>query len=252
MTVNITYVVDTMTRGFEKQANTSQMKAHTLLNIKCLCFLWREQQKHSGGMRMGETMTVFTSAQALAGWPGFTQRSPVLRSPGLGSFLKKIREAELKWSTSGLWTEDHKVSWSMKQGEERYRGSERGRVGWLKREPNKRGEELCVMSVFPCQSYFEMWLNSPPSVRLVYGLRAAKPPTERTWSWHIIAKTQAVYGLDVWIIFCIIKLFKKHKAKTISMDVMCLRWKIVSLSIKVNPYYLNFLQTKELVSLFLP
>lgn len=167
-------------------------------------------------------------------------------------FLKKIREAELKWSTSGLWTEDHKVSWSMKQGEERYRGSERGRVGWLKREPNKRGEELCVMSVFPCQSYFEMWLNSPPSVRLVYGLRAAKPPTERTWSWHIIAKTQAVYGLDVWIIFCIIKLFKKHKAKTISMDVMCLRWKIVSLSIKVNPYYLNFLQTKELVSLFLP
>lgn len=167
-------------------------------------------------------------------------------------FLKKIREAELKWSTSGLWTEDHKVSWSMKQGEERYRGSERGRVGWLKREPNKRGEELCVMSVFPCQSYFEMWLNSPPSVRLVYGLRAAKPPTERTWSWHIIAKTQAVYSLDVWIIFCIIKLFKKHKAKTICMDIMCLRWKIVSLSIKVNPYCLNFLQTKELVSLFLP
>lgn len=145
-----------------------------------------------------------------------------------------------------------RVSWSMKQGEERYRGSERGRVGWLKREPNKRGEELCVMSVFPCQSYFEMWLNSPPSVRLVYGLRAAKPPTERTWSWHIIAKTQAVYSLDVWIIFCIIKLFKKHKAKTICMDVMCLRWKIVSLSIKVNPYCLNFLQTKELVSLFLP
>lgn len=86
MTVKITYVVDTMTRGFEKQANTSQMKAYTLLNIKCLCFLWREQQKHSGGMAMGETMTVFTSAQALAGWPGFTQRSLVLRSLGLWSF----------------------------------------------------------------------------------------------------------------------------------------------------------------------
>lgn len=37
-------------------------------------------------MRACEAMAVFTSARVLAGRPGFTQRSPVLRSPGLGSF----------------------------------------------------------------------------------------------------------------------------------------------------------------------
>lgn len=43
-------------------------------------------------------------------------------------------------------------------GKRRDTESERGRVGGLKREPGgERGEEeLCVMSVFPCLSYFEM------------------------------------------------------------------------------------------------
>lgn len=37
-------------------------------------------------MRACETLAVFTIARVLAGRPGFTQRSLVLRSPGLGSF----------------------------------------------------------------------------------------------------------------------------------------------------------------------
>lgn len=37
-------------------------------------------------MRACEMMAVFTRIQVLAGQPGFTQRSPVLRSSGLGSF----------------------------------------------------------------------------------------------------------------------------------------------------------------------
>lgn len=63
-------------------------------------------------------------------------------------------------------------------GKRRDTESERGRVGGLKREPGgERGEEeLCVMSVFPCLSYFEMWLNGPPSVRPGPGLRAARSP----------------------------------------------------------------------------
>lgn len=41
-------------------------------------------------------------------------------------------------------------------------------------------EELCVMSVFPWLSYFEMCLNSPPSVRPVPGLRAGRSPPKES------------------------------------------------------------------------
>lgn len=43
-----------------------------------------------------------------------------------------------------------------------------------------REEELCVMSVFPWLSYFEMCLNSPPSVRPVPGLRAGRSPPKES------------------------------------------------------------------------
>lgn len=45
-----------------------------------------KEQRRSGGMRACETLAVFTITRVPAGWPGFTQRSPVLRSLGLGSF----------------------------------------------------------------------------------------------------------------------------------------------------------------------
>lgn len=84
-----------------------------------------------------------------------------------------------------LRTEDHEGFGSLKQGERSNTAGERrsaGEGGGQERQPGgERGEEeLCVMSVFPCLSYFEMWLNGPPSVRQVPGLRAAwSPPRER-------------------------------------------------------------------------
>lgn len=117
-------------------------------------------------MRACEMMAVFTSAWVLAGQPGFNQRSLVLRSPGLGSFLKKICEAELKWSTSGLWTV--RVFETRKKRVRQSEGGQRGEPG-----PSGR-EELCVMSEFACLSYFEMWPNSTPSVKLVPCARAAR------------------------------------------------------------------------------
>lgn len=64
------------------------------------------------------------------------------------------------------------------------RDTERGRMGedWRGANGERGEEELCVMNVFPCLSYFEMWLNGPPSVRQVPGLRAAMSP-QRAWSW---------------------------------------------------------------------
>lgn len=50
------------------------------------CAIVGREQRRSGGMRACETLAVFTITRVPAGWPGFTQRSPVLRSLGLGSF----------------------------------------------------------------------------------------------------------------------------------------------------------------------
>lgn len=62
-------------------------------------------------------------------------------------------------------------------GERRDTESEGRRARGLRRGARGRGEEeLCVMSVFPWLSYFEMCLNSPPSVRPVPGLRAGRSP----------------------------------------------------------------------------
>lgn len=47
------------------------------------------EEKSSREMRACETLAVFTITRVLAGRPGFTQRSLVLRSPGLGSFWKR-------------------------------------------------------------------------------------------------------------------------------------------------------------------
>lgn len=111
-----------------------------------------------------------------------------------------------------LRTEDHAGFWYLKQGRgeiQRARGGE-----WGETEEGSRGErgeeELCVMSVFPCLSYFEMWLNGPPSVRQVPGLRAARsPPREPETDRN--CKCPAC--LNIWIIFTLINLFKKCKTK---------------------------------------
>lgn len=91
-----------------------------------------------------------------------------------------------------LRTEDREVLGPLKAGRgeiQRASGGECGGCGG--REGGRGGargrgeEELCVMSVFPWLSYFEMCLNSPPSVRPVPGLRAARSPpnaSERTGS----------------------------------------------------------------------
>lgn len=157
-------------------------------------------------MRACEMLAVFTFTRVQAGRPRFTERSPVLRSPGLESFLKKIREAELKWSTSGRRTMRAFGLWN--RGEERYREREEESRGDWKGSQGERGEEeLCIMSVFPCLSYFEMWLNGPPSVRQLPGLRAARSPprepeTDRNYKFTTI-----------WIIFPPKDLFKKCKTK---------------------------------------
>lgn len=78
-----------------------------------------------------------------------------------------------------LRTEDREVFQSLKAAERRDTESERWRARGLRMVGGARGrgeEELCVMSVFPCLSYFEMCLNSPPSVRPVPGLRAGRSP----------------------------------------------------------------------------
>lgn len=109
--------------------------------------------------------------------PGWSARvhPAVTGSEASGSwvFLKKICEAELKWSTSGRRTVRFFSLWKQPRGEIQ-RAS--GGRGWWGGARGRGEEELCVMSVFPCLSYFEMCLNSPPSVRPVPGLRAGRSP----------------------------------------------------------------------------
>lgn len=109
-----------------------------------------------------------------------------------------------------LRTEDHEGLWSLKQGE-RYRAPEEESGGTEEGARGERGEEeLCVMSVFPCLSYFEMWLNGPPSVRPVSGSRAARSPprvpeTDRNY------KCTACWNIQ--IIFPLINPFEKCTSK---------------------------------------
>lgn len=115
-----------------------------------LCPIGREQKC---GVEKGawEMMAVFTSVWwCPAGWSGFSPRSLVLGSPGLRSFLKKIHEAELKWSTSGLWT----------QGRRRAQRPDRSRArgGWVGKGRESRNWR--VMHNQSGRSYFEMKLNS--------------------------------------------------------------------------------------------
>lgn len=80
-----------------------------------------------------------------------------------------------------LRTEDREVFWSLKAGRGEIQRASGGECGGCRGGPRGRGEEeLCVMSVFPWLSYFEMCLNSPPSVRPVPGLRAGRSPPKES------------------------------------------------------------------------
>lgn len=197
------------TSRWQKQTNTSELKEHKPLNITCLC-------------NCGE------GTKALGGEWERVRRLLCLQSPGSwlvgpgspngqrfwGLWVSGLFEKDL-WSRIKviyLRTEDHAGFWYLKQGRgeiQRARGGE-----WGETEEGSRGErgeeELCVMSVFPCLSYFEMWLNGPPSVRQVPGLRAARsPPREPETDRN--CKCPAC--LNIWIICTLINLFKKCKTK---------------------------------------
>lgn len=150
-----------------------------LTSITC-AIVGREQRRSGGNESVWDLGCVYNHPG-----PGWLARvhAAVTGSevPGSRVFLKKICEAELKWSTSGRRTMRASGLWN--GGEEQYSGQGGGGAAGRGREAQKREpggdrgeEELCVMSVFPRLSYFEMWLNGPPSVRQVPGSRAAWSP----------------------------------------------------------------------------
>lgn len=169
----------------KKQTNKlieSKRAQKCLTSITC-SIVGKEQMRSGGNESVWDLGCVYNHPG-----PGWLARvhEAVTGSEVSGSrvFLKKICEAELKWSTSGRRTMRASGLWN--RGEEQYSGQAEGKeeVRGGAAEEGARGErgeeELCVMSVFPRQSYFEMWLNGPPSVRQVPGLRAAwSPASER-------------------------------------------------------------------------
>lgn len=89
----------------QKQTNTSEQKGRTLLNIKCRRHCEEGTKALGGNESVWDVGCVYKRPG-----PGWSARvhPAVTGSEVSGSqvFLKKIREAELKWSTSGLRTED--------------------------------------------------------------------------------------------------------------------------------------------------
>lgn len=201
-------LLESQTSSWQKQTNTSELKEHKLLNIICSCDCGEGTKVLGGNESVWDVGCVCNHPGP--GWSAQVHPS-VTGSEVSGSrvFLKKICEAELKWSTSGQRTMRAFGLWN--RGEERYREREEESRGDWKGSQGERGEEeLCIMSVFHCLSYFEMWLNGPPSVRQLPGLRAARSPPREP-------KTDRNYKcttcLTVWIIFPSKDLFKKCKTK---------------------------------------
>lgn len=189
--------------GWQKQTNTSELKRHKLLNITCLCDCWEGIKALGGNESVWDVGSVYNHPG-----PGWLARvhPTVTGSEVSGSrvFLKKICEAELKWSTSGRRTMRAFGLWN--RGEIQRVREEWG--DWRGSQGGRGEEELCVMSVFPCLSYFEMWLNGPPSVRQVPGLRAARSPPRKP---ETDGNCKCPACLNISIIFTLINLFKKCK-----------------------------------------